>query len=81
MKRYYTTTSLAIASALQTVSPSKLEFLSKLPKSNNFEFNFDLEKDPELELLAEKFLRRQLLGDLFTYSEAMKYIKTRIYHQ
>lgn len=80
MKRYFTTDSLALASAIQTISPSKLEFISRLPKSNKAEFNFDPKKDSNIEDLVERFWRYQLSGDLLRYFEAMKYIKSRLYH-
>jgi len=72
----YSTTSLALATAIQLSSKSKLLTVEKISqKQSSFVFN----ETPELLNIVEKFFKKELLVDAFSYFETLRYIKARLY--
>lgn len=75
--QYYKTPSLALASAIQLASKSKLQFIEKSDQSNRALFAFPLSDD--LTQIIDLFWKKALPLDAFSYFEAMRYIKSRLY--
>lgn len=74
----YTTTSLALAAAIQLAAQSKLLLVEKISsKQSSFVFN----KTPDLPEVVEKFFKKELLLDAFSYFETLRYIKARLYQE
>lgn len=72
----YTTTSLALAAAIQAVSQSKL---LSVEKTSGRQFTFIFSATSDLPNTIEEFWNRMLFVDALSYFEAMKYIKARLY--
>ena len=74
----YTTTSLALSAAIQLASKSKLLAVEKISsKQSSFVFN----ETPDLPEIVEKFFKKELLLDAFSYFETLRYIKARLYQE
>lgn len=72
----YSTTSLALATAIQLASKSKLLAVEKISfKQSSFVFN----ETTDLPDVVDKFFKKQLLIDAFSYFETLRYIKARLY--
>jgi len=76
-QNYYTTSSLALAAAIHLASSSKLQTVEKSPDSRKALFIFNL--TPDLENIVQRFWGQSLLLDAFSYFEATKYVKARLY--
>lgn len=74
---YYQTSSLALASAIQLASTSKLQSVEKSPDSSKAIFVFNI--TPDLDTIVQHFWDRTLPLDAFSYFETTKYIKSRLY--
>lgn len=72
----YTTTSLALAAAIQLASKSKLLFIEK---TSNRHSTFIFSETPDLSEIIEKFWKKELPLDALSYFEALRYIKARLY--
>ena len=77
--QYYTTQSLSLATAIQALSPAKLEDIELSPTDQRATFYFDRTRDTQLDQLIASFWARQLPIDSFTYFETLKYLKSRLY--
>ena len=74
----YATTSLALAAAIQLASKSKLLAVEKISsKQSSFVFN----ETPDIPEIVEKFFKKELLLDAFSYFETLRYIKVRLYQE
>lgn len=73
----YQTTSLALAAAIQLGSSNKLQSIETSPDSRKAVFVFSV--TPELNSIIQHFWERSLPLDAFSYFEAIKYLKTRLY--
>ncbi|OGC59952.1 hypothetical protein A3A70_02920 [candidate division WWE3 bacterium RIFCSPLOWO2_01_FULL_42_11] len=74
----YATTSLALAAAIQLASKSKLLAVEKISsKQSSFVFT----ETPDLPEIVEKFFKKELLLDAFSYFETLRYIKARLYQE
>ncbi len=72
----YTTTSLALATAIQLASKSKLLSVEKISQRQS---SFVFIETPDLLEVVEKFFKKDLLIDAFSYFETLRYIKARLY--
>lgn len=75
-KNIYSTQSLALASAIQLVSTSKLQSIERSPDGKA---TFVFDRTDELDKVIELFWQKNLLIDAFSYFEALRYIKSRLY--
>jgi hypothetical protein len=73
----YQTTSLALASAIQLASASKLQAVEKSPDSRRAIFIFNM--TPDLNDIVKRFWQRSLPLDAFSFFESIKLIKARLY--
>ncbi len=74
----YTTTSLALSAAIQLASKSKLLAVEKISsKQSSFVFN----ETSDLSEIVERFFKKELLLDAFSYFETLRYIKARLYQE
>ena len=74
--KYYKTSSLSLASAIQATSTSKLEFID-FSNPSRAEFVFDRTKDASFDEIIASFWTKNLPIDASTYS--IRYIKSRLY--
>lgn len=77
----FKTTSLALASALQTVSTSKLELIERSSNSDRANFVFDREKDELFDEIVASFWSNSLPIDASTYFNSIKSVKARLYEE
>lgn len=75
----YTTTSLALAAAIQLASNSKLQFIDKSNSHERAMFVFN--RTDDLDKVIELFWQKSLPLDAFSYFETVKYIKSRLYEE
>jgi hypothetical protein len=75
-KNRYITQSLSLAAAIQTVSTGKLLFVDK---GTGEKSSFVFEKTSDLEQIVEKFYKKELLVDAFSYFESLRYLKSYLY--
>lgn len=74
---HYSTPSLALASAIQLASKSKLQTISKQKDNKRAVFVFTPSEDlPEI---VDRFWKKTLPLDAFSYFETLRYIKSRLY--
>ena len=72
----YITTSLALAAAIHLASKSKLLLVEKTSsRQSSFIFN----ETSDLADIIEKFWKKELLLDAFSYFETLRYFKARLY--
>ena len=76
----YKTKSLALASAIQTTSTSKLEYIDSSDPQRS-EFIFDRSKDPSFDDIIARFWACQLRVDASTFFNNLRYIKSRLYEE
>jgi hypothetical protein len=77
--KYYKTTSLPLAAAIQAVSTSKLELVERNNSSQKAVFIFDRTKDPSFDEIVARFWSSSLPIDAATYFNAIKSVKSRLY--
>lgn len=74
----YSTSSLALAAAIQLASTGKLQFVDKTnPEHAEFIFN----RTEDLDQIIELFWKKSLPLDAFSYFETIRYIKARLYSE
>lgn len=76
----FRTSNLALATALQAISSSKLEFIESGKNKRSY-FVFDHTKDPLFDKIIAKYWSKQLPIDALTYFETLKNIKSRLYEK
>lgn len=81
MNNQYKTTSISLAAALQVISTSKLTLIDFSESPTRAQFVFDTSNDPSLEEKVTQFWARELFIDAFSYFEALKYLKSRLYEE
>jgi hypothetical protein len=80
-KNFFLTQSLALASAIQTVSKAKLEHIEFPDSSRRASFIFDKSKDDSFDEIVSKFWANQLPFDLSTYFDQLRLMKARLYEE
>jgi hypothetical protein len=76
----FTTSNLALATAIQAISDSKLKFIQPT-KNNKFFFVFDPSEDPYLEEIIANYWAKKLPIDALTYFETLRNMKSRLYEK
>jgi|GEM_PF-1346880 len=77
----FSTQSLALACAIQTVSLAKLSSIELSPESSRATFFFDRSQDTQLSTIIAQFWAKQLPVDALSYFETLKYFKSRLYQE
>ena len=77
-KDYFTTSSIALAAALQLASLSKVEII-EVTERNKGNFCFDRSKDPHFDDLIALYWQGDLKLNAFAYSETLRQLKSRHY--
>ena len=77
-KDKYSVTSLALAAAIQLASNGKLLGVEKVSDKQSA---FVFEKTSDLVQIVEKFYKKDLLLDAFSYFESLRYIKSILYRE
>lgn len=77
---YFPTQNLALASAIQAISTSKLEYVDFIDPQRA-EFVFDRTKDPSFDEIIARFWSKQLPIDASTYFDSLRLIKARLYER
>jgi hypothetical protein len=77
----YRTQSLALASALHTVSTAKLQYIEISPSNKRATFVFDRTKDTSFDDIVARFWARELSVDVSTYFEVLKQVKARLFEE
>lgn len=76
--KYFTTTSLSLAAAIQCISKAKLKSL-KFGPSHRASFLFDRTEDPSIDEIVSLFWEKKLPIDASTYFETLRYMKARLF--
>lgn len=77
-KNQYSTSSIALATAIQLASESKLQLVDR-SRPDRCEFIFDRTSD--LDQVVSLFWQKALPLDALSYFETLRYIKARLYEQ
>jgi hypothetical protein len=80
-KNFFFTQSLALSSALQTLSKAKLEYIEFPDSNRRANFVFDKSKDDSFDEIVTKFWAKQLPIDASTYFDQLRSVKARLYEE